>query len=319
MKIVLCGGSGQVGQILARHFVGKGDEVAVLSRDQKALSGRVVVWDARTLGDWAREIDGADVVINLAGRSVNCRYNPENRRLILDSRVSSTRIVGQAIEQAAKPPRVWLQMSTATIYAHRFDAPNDEHTGIIDGKADVPDTWRFSLEVAKAWEAAFDESNTPQTRKVAMRSAMVMSEDAHGIFDVLLGLTRRGLGGSAGDGKQFVSWIHGEDFVRAVEWIIAHDELSGAVNFCAPQPLPYRDFMRDLRTAWGIRIGLPATRWMIEIGTRLMGTESELVLKSRRVVPARLVESGFEFEYSNWPEAACDLCFKWRVNRSSKT
>lgn len=313
MKIVLCGGSGQVGQILARYFTAKGDEVVVLSRRDDAKVGRVVRWDARTLGNWTSEIDGCDVVINLAGRSVNCRYNEANRRLIMDSRTSSTRIVGEAIAQAKNPPRVWLQSSTATIYAHRFDKSNDEHNGIIgDANDDVPDTWKFSLDVAKSWEAALDDAPRSSTRRVKMRSAMVMSEHRDGIFDVLLTLVRRGLGGSAGDGKQFVSWIHGDDFCRAVEWTIAHEELSGAINFAAPNPLPYRDFMRDLRDAWGARFGLPATKWMIEIGTRLMRTESELVLKSRRVVPAVLLESGFNFEYSTWREAARDLCAKRR-------
>ena len=314
MKIVLCGGSGQVGQLLARHFVARGDDVVVLSRGQNSKVGRNVIWDAQTLGEWAREIDNSDVVINLAGRSVNCRYNAENRRAILDSRTSSTRVVGEAIAQAKNPPRVWLQSSTATIYAHRFDAPNDEHSGILgDENDDVPETWKFSLGVAKAWEAALDNAPTSTTRKVAMRSAMVMSEDRDGIFDVLLTLVRRGLGGSVGDGKQFVSWIHGQDFCRAVDWTIAHDELSGAVNFAAPNPLPYRDFMRELRDAWGMKFGLPATKWMIEIGTRAMQTESELVLKSRRVVPALLLESGFEFEYSMWRDAAKDLCERRRA------
>ncbi len=315
MKIVLCGGSGQVGQILARHFTAKGDDVVVLSRRDDAKVGRMVYWDADTFGDWINEIDGCDVVINLAGRSVNCRYNEANRRLIMDSRTSSTRCVGQAIANAENPPRIWLQSSTATIYAHRFDAPNDEHSGILgDESDDVPETWKFSLGVAKAWEAALDQAPTSSTRKVAMRSAMVMSEDRDGIFDVLLTLVRRGLGGSVGDGKQYVSWIHGDDFCRAVEWTIAHDELEGAVNFAAPNPLPYRDFMRELRDAWGMKFGLPTTKWMIEIGTRAMQTESELVLKSRRVVPARLQESGFKFEYSMWREAARDLCEKRRTS-----
>lgn len=313
MKIVLCGGSGQVGQILARHFAAQNHEIVVLSRKKNVETGRVVLWDAHTLGDWKREIDGCDVVINLAGRSVNCRYNEENRRLITDSRTSSTRIVGEAIAQAQNPPRVWLQMSTATIYAHRLDKSNDEDSGIIGSENDdVPETWKFSTGVAKAWEKALDDAPVPHTRKVKMRSAMVMSEDHGGVFDVLLTLVRRGLGGSVGDGKQYVSWIHGHDFCRAVEWTIHHEELSGAVNFCAPNPLPYRDFMRDLRAAHGAKFGLPATKWMIEIGTRLMLTESELVLKSRRVVPARLLESGFEFEYSMWHDAARDLCEKSR-------
>src|SRR5262249_20797799 len=147
---------------------------------------RVLLWDAETLGDWAGEFDGADAVINLAGRSVNCRYNQENRRLILESRVNSTRAVGEAIGRTARPPRVWLQASTATIYAHRYDVPNDEFTGILGGsEPNAPNTWRFSIEVAQAWERTLDEAVTPRTRKVKLRSAMTMSPDLGGVFDTL--------------------------------------------------------------------------------------------------------------------------------------
>lgn len=309
MKIVIPGGSGQVGNLLARSFHAEGHEVVVLSREARAEDWRTVVWDASTLSDWTQEIDGADVVINLAGRSVNCRYNAENRKLILDSRVQSTRVVGKAIDQSTQPPRVWLQMSTATIYAHRFDAPNDENSGIIGGEEkDAPETWRFSIQIAKTWEAALEAVSTPQTRKVLLRSAMVMSPDKGGIFDTLLTLVRRGLGGRSGSGKQFMSWIHGQDFAHAIHWIIEHEELSGAVNLASPNPLPNAAFMLELRRAWGAKLGLPATEWMIEIGTRLMRTESELVLKSRRVVPTRLLQSGFEFRFPDWNEAALDLC-----------
>jgi len=312
MKIVLPGGSGQVGNILARHFLTQKHEVVVLSRKPLSAPCRVVSWDAETVGPWASELDGADVVINLAGRSVNCRYTPANRQEIKESRVRSTQAVGRAIQQAAKPPRVWLQSSTATIYAHRYDAPNDEHTGILGGnEPNAPDTWRFSIDVATSWERAFDAAETPRTRKVALRSAMTMSPDRDGVFDTLLWLVRRGLGGRAGNGKQFVSWIHDVDFIRAVEWLIEHD-LSGPVNLAAPHPLPHADFMRDLRAAWGKRIGLPASRWMIELGTWAMRTESELVLKSRRVVPTRLLEAGFEFRFPTWPDAARDLCRRSR-------
>jgi uncharacterized protein (TIGR01777 family) len=252
-------------------------------------------------------------VINLAGRSVNCRYSPENRRAIKESRVNSTRIVGEAIARAARPPRVWLQMSTATIYAHRFDAPNDEATGRLGGtEPDAPDTWRFSLDVATSWERAVDEAATPQTRKVKMRAAMIMSPDAGGVFDTLLRLVRFGLGGQSGDGRQYVSWIHDEDFVRAVKWLIEHDELAGAINLAAPNPLPNAEFMRALREAWGVRVGLPATRLMLEAGAFLLRSETELILKSRRVVPRRLSESGFEFHFRTWPEAARDLCRRFR-------
>ena len=318
MKIVIPGGSGQVGTLLARALHEQGHDVVVLSRTPTPAPWRTAHWDAETLGDWAAELDGADAVVNLAGRSVNCRYNAANRKAITDSRVHSTRVVGEAIARAAQPPPVWLQMSTATIYAHRYDAPNDEATGILGGgEPDLPDTWRFSLDVARAWEAALNEAPTPQTRRVALRSAMVMSADRDGIFDTLLGLTRHGLGGPAGNGRQYVSWIHGDDFVRAVLWLIAHREVSGPVNLAAPNPLPYAEFIADLRRAWGIEFGLPATEWMLEIGARALGTETELILKSRRVVPGRLLGAGFTFEHPEWGEAARDLCGRWRVGEDA--
>lgn len=316
MKVVIPGGSGQVGTVLARHFHANHHEVVVLSRTPAPAPWRVVPWGGETVGPWAAELDGADVVVNLAGRSVNCRYIAANRRAILDSRVTSTRAVGQAIAKAAQPPRVWLQASTATIYAHRYDAPNDEATGILGGnEPGAPDTWKFSIDVAAAWEAALAEADTPHTRKVALRSAMTMSPDRGGVFDVLLGLVRRRLGGRAGDGRQYVSWVHDRDFVRAVEWIIDHEELSGAVNVCAPHPLPNADFMRILREAWGVRLGLPAARWMVSLGAWALRTETELVLKSRRVVPGRLLAGGFSFDFPAWPEAARDLCRRWRAGR----
>jgi uncharacterized protein (TIGR01777 family) len=266
------------------------------------------------LDDWAWTIDGADVVINLAGRNVNCRYTPENRRLIKESRVNSTRVVGQAIAAAAQPSPVWLQASTATIYAHRYDAPNDEATGRLSGsEPDVPDTWRFSVEVATAWEAALAEAETPQTRKVALRSAMTMSPDRGGIFDTLLRLVRFGLGGQAGDGRQYISWIHDQDFINAVNWLIKHDEFVGPVNLAAPQPLPNAEFMCILRRAWGMPIGLPASALLTVIGAFFMQTETELILKSRRVVPGRLLEAGFAFQFPDWAEAAADLCRRWRL------
>lgn len=312
MKIIIPGGTGQVGTILARAFQTDGHEVVIFSRKAEKSNWRVVQWDAETLGDWTGEFENADVIINLAGRSVNCRYTPENRRQILESRVKSTKIVGEAIVKAANPPRVWLQASTATIYAHRFEAPNDELTGIIGGsEPDAPDTWNFSIDVAKAWERAANQSETPRTRKVLLRSAMTMSPDREGIFDTLLGLVRRGLGGTSGDGRQYISWIHDADFVNAIYHLIEHEEMSGAVNLAAPNPLPNRDFMRILREAWGTKIGLPATKLMLEIGAFFMRTETELVLKSRRVVPTRLLESGFEFKFPTWENAARDLCRRW--------
>lgn len=267
------------------------------------------MWNGETLGDWTKAIDGADVVINLAGRNVNCRYDAANRQEIMRSRVNSTRAIGAAIAGAWHPPRVWLQASTATIYAHRYDAANDEATGLIGGaEENAPETWRFSIEVARAWEAAACEIPAPRTRLVLMRSAMTMSPDRGGIFDTLLGLTRRGLGGRAGDGRQYISWIHEADFLRAIHWLIERDSFTGPVNLAAPAPLPNAEFMRLLRAACGMPVGLPASKWMLEIGARILRTETELILKSRRVVPRRLLDSGFKFQFPEWNEAARDLC-----------
>jgi uncharacterized protein len=316
MKIVIPGGSGHVGTILARAFHSAGHDVIVLSRSPSPAPWRVARWDASTPGDWVEHLDRADAVINLAGRSVDCRYDAENRNAILESRIASTRILGRAIGASNRPPRVWLQASTATIYAHRYDAPNDEASGILGGsEPGVPETWRFSIDVARAWEREVDEAELPATRKVKLRSAMTMSPLPGGVFDVLLGLVRRGLGGRSGDGRQYVSWIHDADFVRAVYWLIDRGDIEGPVNLASPTPLPNADFMRALRKAWGMPLGLPATRWMLELGARFLRTETELVLKSRRVIPGRLLEGGFTFEFPSWPEAAQDLCRRWRENR----
>lgn len=318
MKIVIPGGTGQVGTILARAFHRDGHSVVVLSRKPEAAPWRTVFWDAERLGDWAAELEGADAVINLAGRSVNCRYSHENRRVIKESRVNSARVVGEAIARASHAPRVWLQMSTATIYAHRYDKANDEAGGVIGGaEPGAPDTWRFSIDVAESWERVVDEMALPKTRKVKMRSAIVMSPYGGSPFDILLKLVRYGLGGKSGDGRQYVSWIHDEDFVRSVYWLIEHEELAGAVNLAAPNPLPNAQFMRALREAWGIRVGLPASEWMLEAGALFLRTETELILKSRRVVPGRLLSSGFDFRFQDWREAAADLCRRWRETQSS--
>ncbi len=305
MKIVIPGGSGQIGQMLKRHFESRDDQVVILGRHADDESKR---WDGKTIGRWAEHVDGADVVINLAGRTVNCRYTAENLQQMMDSRVDSTRVVGQAIAQSKNPPRVWLQMSTATIYAHRFDAANDEASGVIGGdEPDVPAYWNRSIEIAKAWERALNQAETSATRKVALRAAMVMSPDRDGVFDVLCGLTRRWLGGRIGSGQQYMSWIHYSDFCRAIDRLIEDESIDGAVNLAAPHPLPQAEFQRALRRALGVRVGLPATEWMAKIGAVLMKTDTELVLKSRRVVPGRLQAAGFAFEFPTWPEAAADL------------
>ena len=307
MKIVIPGGTGQIGTLLARALYRR-HQVVVLSRRPGAAPWPVVRWDPTAPGGGTAEIDGADVVINLAGRSVNCRYTRRHRAEILQSRLSSVRAVGEAIRDARRPPAVWLQASSATLYAHRFDGDNDEHEGRLGGsEPDAPPAWRFSVEVVTAWERALDQAPAPSTRKVKLRSAMVMSGDHGGIFDTLRRLARRGLGGAAGDGRQFVSWIHEVDFVRAVLWLIERP-LAGPVNVAAPHPLPNREFMAVLRRACGAPFALPSSRWMLELGALVLRTETELILKSRRVVPARLLADGFTFVHADWQSAVQALC-----------
>ena len=314
MKIVIPGGSGQVGQILARHFHAQEHAVTVLSRSPRPAPWRVLPWDGLTAGAWVADLEQSDVCINLAGQSVNCRYTPANRRSIRQSRVRSTRLLNRVIASLNHPPRLWLNASTATIYRQALDRPMNESDGELGGnEPGAPDTWNFSIDVAKAWEEAFFSTATPLTRKVAMRSAMTFSPDRGGVFDVLLGLVRHGLGGRQGTGTQFVSWVHEADFIRAVDLLISCEELDGVVNLASPNPLPNCDFMRTLREAWGTRFGLPSPGLIIEIGTWLMRTESELVLKSRRVVPGRLLDTGFHFLFPEWPAAARDLIARMKA------
>lgn len=302
--------------MLSRWLLARGHEVVVLSRRPVRGDASCILWDGETLGDWRATFEDADAVINLAGRTVNCRYNAANLKQMMDSRVRSAAVVGEAIATCAHPPKVWLQASTATIYAHRFDAANDEATGILGGEEpDSPPTWRASIEIAKAWEAAALALQTDGTRLVLLRSALTLSPDKGSVFDVLCSLACRGLGGRLGTGRQYVSWVHEDDFCRAVEFLIHEPTLAGPVNICSPNPLPQAEFARHLRKALGVPIGLPAAEWMVEIGTWLKRTESELVLKSRRVVPGRLLAHGFEFDFPDWDRAAADLVRRWRLAR----
>jgi uncharacterized protein (TIGR01777 family) len=319
LRIVMPGGSGHLGGILARHFHAQGHRVVVVTRTPKAAPWRVVAWSGLSLDEWVRELDGADAVIHLSGRSVDCRYNAFNRREILESRILSTRILGEAIATVAKPPRLWMNASTATIYRHSIDRAMDENTGELSGnEMDAPATWRFSIDVATRWEDAFFAAHTPATRKIALRSAMVMSTSG-GAFEMLLRLVRLGLGGQAGSGSQFMSWVHEKDFARAVEHLLAVETSEEVVNIASPSPLPNREFMAALRDAWGRSFGLGASEWMLELGAVFLRTETELILKSRRVVPGRLLESGFRFAFPEWPAAARELVARWRGRRVGKT
>jgi uncharacterized protein (TIGR01777 family) len=306
-RLVIPGGTGFLGKRVAQWFSDLGWEVVVFSRRKEDVPGtRLVPWDGVTLGPWAAEFEGAEAVLNLAGRSVNCRYNAKNRAEILDSRVDSTRVLGRAIAGCVTPPRVWLNSSTATIYRHAEDRPMDDETGEIGSG--------FSVGIALAWEKEFFEAALPRTRRMALRTAMVMGPQIGGPFVVFHRLARLGLGGALGSGRQMVSWLHDEDFCRAVAWLIDRDDITGPINVSAPNPLPNRDFMREIRRASGASIGLPATRLMLEIGAVFLRTETELPLKSRWVLPSKLLAAGFEFLYPTWPEAAKQIVE--RINSS---
>lgn len=317
MKIVIAGGSGQVGAILQRAWAPQ-HQLVVLSRSPQRELGKVrfARWDGETTGPWVSELDGADVLINLAGRSVNCRYNEKNRREIIDSRVKSTQALGAACAKLNRPPRLWLQASTATIYRHVVEPVSAEDTRkfwqALGGRrlrmVSLPEPWRFSEEVARRWEAAMDQFKLPKTRKVKLRSAMIMSPDRGGVFDTLLKLVKWRVGGQAADGRQYVSWIHERDFIRALEWIIEREEFYAQIDIAAPHPLPNKDFMRELRAAAGVRFGLSATNRMLEVGAFFMRTETELILKGRHVLPGWLLRTGFHFEFPHWAAAARDLC-----------
>jgi uncharacterized protein len=312
LRIVIPGGTGHLGSILARHFHGHRHQVAVIARTPFGAPWRVVAWNGHSLDRWVNELEGADLLINLAGRNVNCRYGRVNRRAIFDSRIAATRVLGQAIATLRNPPRLWMNASTATIYRHSLDRPMDEATGELGGSdRDMPPEWRFSIDVATEWEETFFTTPTPGTRKIALRTAMVMSPQPGGAFDALLRLVRFGLGGAAAGGEQFVSWIHESDFIRTIEYLMAAADIQDEVNVAAPHPLPNKDFMLGLRHAWGRSFGLSPEKWMLRWGAVLLRTETELILKSRRVVPGKLLARGFRFAFPDWASAAQDLVQKW--------
>lgn len=309
MRIVITGGSGQLGRVLKRGLSAQGHEVQIVGR---SVSDPRLRWDGRTLGPWCDVLEGADAVINLAGRSVDCRYHWANLTEMMQSRLDSTRVLGEAIARAARPPDVWLQASTASIYPDHRGPPLDERFVVGPYGEGVPAYWSYSVSIARSWEAMLFAAPTPSTRRVAMRLGFTMSPDADGIFDVLMGLLRVGLGGRFRDGEQYVSWISDLDLVRAVEHLLNSD-LEGPVNVTAPEPLQNHAFMRSLRQAAGIPFGLPILPGMDRVGAWLLSTDAELMHKSRRVVPKRLEESGFWFVHPAWESAAADLVGRWRA------
>ncbi len=296
-KMIVTGANGFLGKYLCHWFARTGWEVVAISR-HGGVPGvvRDLRWDGRTVGDWTGEFEGAGVVVNLAGRSVNCRYGEKNKAAIFASRLESTRVIAEAIRGCATPPRLWLNSSTATIYRHAEDRPQDEDSGEL-GEG-------FSVEVARAWEKALFESEVPDgVRRVALRTAIVLGNEPGTVFDYLRKIAWLGLGGRMGSGKQKMSWIHVDDFCRAVEWMCGRDELREVYNLSAPHPTDNAGCMAGFRKLAGRRFGLPATKWMLEVGTFLMRSETELVLKSRWVLPKRLQAEGFVFQWPVFEEA----------------
>ncbi|WP_295120392.1 TIGR01777 family oxidoreductase [uncultured Chitinophaga sp.] len=288
-KIILAGGTGFIGEALVKYYAAE-NEVTVLTRNPAAGKppAKYVYWNGETFGGWEQLIDGADLLINLAGKSVNCRYTEANKARIMASRVNSTKILGEAVKQAANPPALWINTASATIYRHAEDRPMDELTGEIQDD--------FSVQVCKQWEQAFNAADTPRTRKAILRTAITLG--AHGgAMEPLLNMAKYALGGRQASGQQMFSWVHIEDFCRLTEWLFEHENASGIYNCSAPQPVTNETFMHTLRNVTGNKIGLPAPKWLLRIGATLIGTEIELLVKSRWVVPTRLMQEGFRFYY----------------------
>lgn len=290
-KVVLAGGTGFIGQYFAQRWQEQGYIVQIISRQEGHIS-----WDD-TNGIVAA-LEGAELLVNLAGRSVNCRYNERNKAEILNSRTTTTEKLGAAIAGCENPPPVWFNSSTATIYRHAEDRPMTEEHGELGSG--------FSVEVAKAWEHAFFSCHCPGTRQIALRISIVLGPDG-GVMGPYRNLVKWGLGGPQGSGKQMFSWIHVEDLYRIVRFLQDHEQLDGVFNCASPQPVSNTQLMRELRSALGTPIGLPAPAWLLEMGAGLIGTETELILKSRWVIPERLERAGFAFTYPTLKQTLEDI------------
>lgn len=290
--ILIAGGSGFLGRELQQFFQEKELEVRILTRSPK-LEGDVQ-WDGEQLGDWTDQIEWADVLINMTGKSVDCRYTDENKKKILSSRLDSTAILCEAINQAEKPPKLWINSSSATTYVHSESQQMTEDEGIIGDD--------FSMGVCKQWEATFFSCNLNHTRRVATRTSIVLGRSG-GAYPMLRKISRFGMGGKQGNGNQFFSWIHIQDFCRAIEYIINSPGIVGPVNVTAPNPVRNKELMKLIRKKVKAPFGIPQPKWLLELGAKIIGTETELLLKSRNVIPERLLEMGFEFEFENVDDA----------------
>lgn len=304
-KIIIAGGTGFIGQALARYF-GKENHIVILSRQSINGSGNLARsklvkpsegynvtywrWDGiHVEKHWAKEIDRSDIIINLAGKSVNCRYNNNNKREIFESRILSTMALGKAIRMAAEPPKLWINAGSATIYRHAEDHPQDEYTGTYEND--------FSVQVCKQWENAFFEQRTPFTRKVVLRMAITLGLGG-GVLEPYLQMLHLGLGGNHGNGKQMFSWVHIEDICRIIKWVYSHTDMEGVYNCSLPNPVTNNDFMLTLRKITNTQFSIPIPSWMLKLGAWFYGTETELLLKSRWVLPTKLLDSGFTFKHA---------------------
>ncbi len=314
-KIIIAGGTGFIGAELIKYF-GKNNAIVVLTRslpdetnnrngfdslrkeDRQTVS--FIHWDGKTCGDWYSQLDNAGLLINLAGKTVNCRYNKKNKAAILNSRVQAVQALGEAIRQCKNPPPLWINASSATIYRHAMDKPQDEFTGEMGSG--------FSVEVCKAWEKALFDQHTPATRKVALRMAITLGPG--GVLIPYFNLLKFGLGGKQGSGQQRFSWVHTEDTCRMIAWLAANPELEGVFNCSSPNPVLNTELMKTFKAVTGKRIGLPAPAWMLKIGAAIIGTETELVLKSRWVLPTKAQQYGFTFKYPLLQDALRDIIGK---------
>lgn len=292
MKIIIAAGTGFLGKNLEKYFTDKGNQVYILTRNPNRKNE--IHWDAKNLADWKNELENADVLINLTGKSVDCRYNEENKKEIYSSRIESTKVLQQAVDQCIHKPKIWMNASSATIYVHSETHLNIEENGIIGDD--------FSMNICKSWENEFFKAETENVRKVALRTSIVLGNNG-GAFPKMKLITKFGLGGKQGRGNQYISWIHIDDFCRAVEFIIDHENISGKINITAPNPLSNEDFMRKLRKKMKIPFGLNTPVWQLEIASLFLKTETELLLKSRNVAPGKLIKNGFEFIYPEIEEA----------------
>lgn len=294
--IVIAGGSGFLGNILENYFINKNYKVYILTRHPQKEND--VYWNGIDLAGWTNTLEKSDVVINLSGKSVDCRYNEKNKALIHDSRVNSTHVIGLAINLCKSPPKLWINASTATIYRDSYNKEMTENEGEIGDD--------FSMNIAKSWEKAFYSITNPKTRKIAIRTSIVLGKKG-GAFIPLKRLVKLGLGGKQGHGNQKVSWIHELDFARAIEFLIQNISLKGNFNICAPKPIINKTLMKQLRASLNVPFGVSQSKLLLTLGAKIIRTETELILKSRNVIPERLINNDFKFKFNSIKDALNNL------------